>query len=107
MVAYPDKVTCDRETFLYSKLEARHFILQEYKPLKGIINPGPIYEFKEIERQVWGITKRKLLHYMTHKCECYEFGINAIIFFFILKYKLPGRRPPIPGTDIFVFSIKS
>ncbi|KAH1007105.1 hypothetical protein HUJ04_004381 [Dendroctonus ponderosae] len=49
MVAYPNKVTCDRETFLHSKLEARNFILQEYKPLKGIINPGPIYEFKEVE----------------------------------------------------------
>ncbi|KAL1513756.1 hypothetical protein ABEB36_003124 [Hypothenemus hampei] len=49
MVAYPNKVTCDRETFLHSKLEARNFILQEYKPLKGIINPGPIYEFKEME----------------------------------------------------------
>ncbi|KAJ8924439.1 hypothetical protein NQ315_007236 [Exocentrus adspersus] len=50
MVAYPNKVTCDRETFLYSKLEARNFILQEYKPLKGIVQPGPIYEFKEVER---------------------------------------------------------
>ncbi|XP_023310586.1 adenylate cyclase type 10-like [Anoplophora glabripennis] len=50
MVAYPNKVTCDRETFLYSKLEARNFILQEFKPLKGIVHPGPIYEFKEVER---------------------------------------------------------
>ncbi|XP_076268027.1 adenylate cyclase type 10-like [Rhynchophorus ferrugineus] len=49
MVAYPNKVTCDRETFLHSKLEAKNFILQEYKPLKGIVNPGPIYEFKEVE----------------------------------------------------------
>ncbi|XP_050306071.1 adenylate cyclase type 10-like isoform X2 [Anthonomus grandis grandis] len=49
MVAYPNKVTCDRETFLHSKLEARNFILQEYKPLKGIQNPGPVYEFKEVE----------------------------------------------------------
>lgn len=50
MVAYPNKVTCDRETFLHSKLEAKNFILQEYKPLKGIIAPGPIYEFKEVAR---------------------------------------------------------
>ncbi|CAG9762742.1 unnamed protein product [Ceutorhynchus assimilis] len=49
MVAYPNRVTCDRETFLHSKLEARNFILQEYKPLKGIVNPGPIYQFKEVE----------------------------------------------------------
>ncbi|XP_057665067.1 uncharacterized protein LOC130899276 [Diorhabda carinulata] len=49
MVAYPDKVTCDRETFLHSKLESRNFILQDYKPLKGIANPGPIYEFKGVQ----------------------------------------------------------
>lgn len=47
MVAYPTKVTCDRETFLHSKLEAGNFILQEHKDLKGIKNPGPVYEFKE------------------------------------------------------------
>ncbi|KAK4883887.1 hypothetical protein RN001_000158 [Aquatica leii] len=47
MIAYPGKVTCDRETFLHSKLDAKNFILQEAKPLKGIKNAGPIYEFKE------------------------------------------------------------
>lgn len=49
MVAYPNKVTCDRETFLRSKMEARHFILQEQKLLKGITNAGCVYEFKIIE----------------------------------------------------------
>lgn len=47
MVAYPDRVTCDRETFLHSKLDSRNFILQEHKDLKGISNPGPVYEFRE------------------------------------------------------------
>lgn len=49
MVAYPNKVTCDRETFLRSKLEARHFILQEQKLLKGISHVGCVYEFKIVE----------------------------------------------------------
>ncbi|CAG9856250.1 unnamed protein product [Phyllotreta striolata] len=49
MVAYPNKVTCDRETFLHSKLEPRNFVLQQPKLLKGIPNPGPIYQFKGIE----------------------------------------------------------
>lgn len=49
MVAYKNKVTCDRETFLHSKLESRHFVLQPFVPLKGISHPGPVYEFKEIE----------------------------------------------------------
>ncbi|KAF3423043.1 hypothetical protein E2986_13887 [Frieseomelitta varia] len=47
MVAYKDKVVCDRESFLHSHLEARHFILQEPRYLKGITNVGPIYEFQE------------------------------------------------------------
>lgn len=47
MVAYPDRVTCDRETFLHSKLDSRNFLLQEHKDLKGITNPGPVYEFRE------------------------------------------------------------
>ncbi|XP_076283495.1 adenylate cyclase type 10 [Lasioglossum baleicum] len=47
MVAYKDKVVCDRESFLHSHLEARHFILQEPRFLKGITNVGPIYEFQE------------------------------------------------------------
>ncbi|XP_053973137.1 adenylate cyclase type 10-like [Hylaeus volcanicus] len=47
MVAYRDRVVCDRESFLHSRLEARHFILQEPRYLKGISNVGPIYEFQE------------------------------------------------------------
>ncbi|KAB0803414.1 hypothetical protein PPYR_00384 [Photinus pyralis] len=47
MMAYPGIVTCDRETFLHSKLEAKKFVLQEPIPLKGITNVGPIYEFRE------------------------------------------------------------
>nr|XP_033321137.1 LOW QUALITY PROTEIN: adenylate cyclase type 10-like [Megalopta genalis] len=64
MVAYKDKVVCDRESFLHSHLEARHFILQEPRYLKGITNVGPIYEFQEQPKysmtdQVW--TKYPLL----------------------------------------------
>lgn len=47
MVNYPDRVACDSSTFQHSKLEAKFFLLQVYKPLKGITNPGPIYEFLE------------------------------------------------------------
>ncbi|CAG9563860.1 unnamed protein product [Danaus chrysippus] len=45
MMAYPNKVTCDKETFLKSKLNQECFKLVEIKPLKGICKPGPIYEF--------------------------------------------------------------
>ncbi|KYN26915.1 Adenylate cyclase type 10, partial [Trachymyrmex cornetzi] len=47
MVAYNNKVICDRESFLHSRLEARHFILQEPRHMKGITNVGPVYEFQE------------------------------------------------------------
>ncbi|XP_018049383.1 PREDICTED: adenylate cyclase type 10-like [Atta colombica] len=47
MVAYSNKVICDRESFLRSRLETRHFILQEPRHLKGITNVGPVYEFQE------------------------------------------------------------
>ncbi|XP_050456444.1 adenylate cyclase type 10-like [Cataglyphis hispanica] len=47
MVAYNNKVVCDRESFLHSRLEAKHFILQEPRHLKGITNVGPVYEFQE------------------------------------------------------------
>ncbi|XP_044763888.1 adenylate cyclase type 10-like isoform X2 [Coccinella septempunctata] len=47
MVNYPDRVACDSSTFQHSKLEAKYFLLQVYKPLKGISNPGPIYEYLE------------------------------------------------------------
>ncbi|KAJ3648252.1 hypothetical protein Zmor_020070 [Zophobas morio] len=49
MMAYKNKVTCDKATFLHSKLEANNFILQDYVPLKGISRPGPVYEFVEAD----------------------------------------------------------
>ncbi|XP_043285633.1 adenylate cyclase type 10-like [Venturia canescens] len=47
MCAYNNKVICDRDSFLHSRLPARHFVLQEPKHLKGITNVGPVYEFLE------------------------------------------------------------
>lgn len=47
MIAYPNRVVCDRETFIRSKLEGRNFILQEPKELKGLTNVGPVYKFVE------------------------------------------------------------
>ncbi|XP_053691913.1 adenylate cyclase type 10-like [Sabethes cyaneus] len=48
MMAYPNKVTCDKDTFMMSKLDPVHFVLQETIELKGLQNVGPIYEFKEV-----------------------------------------------------------
>ncbi|KAF7398544.1 hypothetical protein HZH66_006441 [Vespula vulgaris] len=47
MTVYKNKVVCDRDSFLHSQLEGIHFKLQEPRYLKGIIDVGPIYEFKE------------------------------------------------------------
>ncbi|KAL0869690.1 hypothetical protein ABMA27_005935 [Loxostege sticticalis] len=48
MMAFPMRVTCDKETFLRSKLDQEHFRMMEPKVLKGIAKPGPIYEFNKI-----------------------------------------------------------
>ncbi|CAH0695976.1 unnamed protein product [Spodoptera exigua] len=45
MMSYQNKVTCDKETFLRSKIEQEYFKQLESKPLKGIAKPGPVYEF--------------------------------------------------------------
>ncbi|XP_045537580.1 adenylate cyclase type 10-like [Papilio machaon] len=50
MTTYLDKVTCDKETFLKSKLDHDHFKLMEEKPLKGFAKPGPIYEYDRQRR---------------------------------------------------------
>lgn len=50
MCAYPNKVTCDRDTFLFSNLASTYFALQERRFLKGIENVGPIYEFTQEKR---------------------------------------------------------
>lgn len=50
MIAYPGKVTCDRDTFLFSNLASSFFTLQEQKALKGIESVGPIYEFTQEKR---------------------------------------------------------
>lgn len=47
MVAYKNKVVCDRACFLLSRLEAKHFILLPSQKLKGISDVGPVYEFSE------------------------------------------------------------
>lgn len=45
MTNYHGKICCDQETNYHSKLSQRQFQLQEEKGLKGIANPGKIYEF--------------------------------------------------------------
>lgn len=51
---FPNKVTCDLDTFLKSKLDARHFTLQDRKKPEGNTNTNTertdhecIYEYVE------------------------------------------------------------
>lgn len=44
MMTYVNKITCDKETFLRSKLKQEIFKLADSKPLKGFTKPEPIYE---------------------------------------------------------------
>lgn len=48
MMAYPNKVTCDKETYIRSNLSSMHFTAQKAKALKGLHNVGVVYEFLEV-----------------------------------------------------------
>lgn len=48
MMAYPNKVTCDKETFIASNLSSVHFTPQKMKALKGLHNVEVLYEFLEV-----------------------------------------------------------
>ncbi|XP_037073173.1 adenylate cyclase type 10-like [Pollicipes pollicipes] len=45
MTNYPGVVSCDEESYYHSHLPIQQFQKLEYKPLKGIPNPGNIYQF--------------------------------------------------------------
>ncbi|XP_060805393.1 adenylate cyclase type 10 isoform X1 [Amyelois transitella] len=48
MMVYPMRITCDKETFLRSKLDQDYFKLMEPRAIKGIASVGPIYEFNQL-----------------------------------------------------------
>jgi class 3 adenylate cyclase len=47
MAGYPGMVNCDALTMKCSDLSPDYFIAQAYKPLKGIKDPGVIYQYTE------------------------------------------------------------
>ena len=47
MAGYPGMVNCDSLTMKCSDLSPDYFIAQAYKPLKGIKDPGVIYQYTE------------------------------------------------------------
>lgn len=49
MMAYPNMITCERQTFLLSKMKFMFFSLKEHKYLKGIRRPGPVYEYQQFK----------------------------------------------------------
>ena len=46
MMYYPDKVTCDSETYHHSKIGKGNFIHLELKEMKGLSNVGIIRQFQ-------------------------------------------------------------
>ncbi|CAG9793301.1 unnamed protein product [Diatraea saccharalis] len=47
MCGFRNKITCDEATFIKSKMSSNGFTLQPQIELKGIIQPGKIYEYSE------------------------------------------------------------
>lgn len=49
MMHYPGKVTCDDDTFQWSRLPATHFEILATKRMKGLRNVGTIREFFDVD----------------------------------------------------------
>ncbi|XP_050679372.1 adenylate cyclase type 10-like isoform X2 [Leptidea sinapis] len=47
MCGFRNKITCDETTFIKSKMSSNGFTLQPATELKGIVNPGRIFEYTE------------------------------------------------------------
>ena len=52
MMHYPNRVTCDNDTFHHSKLHKSNFATMEVREMKGLQNVGIIREFTETVRSV-------------------------------------------------------
>ncbi|KAI0983565.1 hypothetical protein GJ496_000889 [Pomphorhynchus laevis] len=61
MVAYPNVVSCDKDTFLKSGLSSSSFLELESKDLKGLYNAGTIRAF-EGEPQIWAGELVDIIH---------------------------------------------
>ncbi|XP_061721074.1 uncharacterized protein LOC133527896 [Cydia pomonella] len=69
MTAYPNKLVCDKETFLRSKMDQDFFRLMEFIPMKGIQRPGPVYEFNKygsVNRYITANGQRPSLPFDVH-----------------------------------------
>ncbi|KAL6429124.1 hypothetical protein ACFW04_008123 [Cataglyphis niger] len=95
MVAYNNKVVCDRESFLHSRLEAKHFTLQEPRHLKGITNVGPVYEFQEQIKFIAPEVTWSNYPLLGREAEIKIFQemLTNMIEYFIRKGKLQQLRP--------------
>lgn len=53
MMHYPGVVSCDSETCYYSKLPAFYFNELPKKAMKGVKNPGVLYQFMANKQQMY------------------------------------------------------
>lgn len=89
-MAYPNVVTCDKETFVRSKLDLDFFRLMETKKLKGMKKPGPVYEFNKSGLVLQILLKHRvqdafgfaeMVQYVRHVCRgvCRQFSNNNAV----------------------------
>nr|XP_037873495.1 adenylate cyclase type 10 isoform X1 [Bombyx mori] len=80
MMAYPNVISCDKETFLKSKLNQEYFRVLEIKPLKGIAKPGPVYEFSMTGWSQRSVASKHPILGRTEELSQYEMYLhNAIL----------------------------
>ncbi|XP_045778992.1 adenylate cyclase type 10-like isoform X2 [Maniola jurtina] len=75
MCNFRNKITCDEATFVKSKMSSNGFTLQPPTELKGIIQPGKIYEYTE-EIRIKELFDISLIPPLLNRCDEMEYFEN-------------------------------
>ncbi|XP_050355214.1 adenylate cyclase type 10-like [Nymphalis io] len=77
MCGFRNKITCDEATFVKSKMSSNGFTLQPPTELKGIVQPGKIYEYTE-EIRAKELHNIPLTSPLLNRCDEMEYFENWI-----------------------------
>ncbi|XP_034836229.1 adenylate cyclase type 10-like isoform X1 [Maniola hyperantus] len=75
MCNFRNKITCDEATYIKSKMSSNGFTLQPPTELKGIIQPGKIYEYTE-EIRIKELFSISLMPPLLNRCDEMEYFEN-------------------------------
>lgn len=100
MCAYEDTVSCDKDTFLQSKMETKNFTLLKHKELKGLHAVGPVYSFKEIATAD-DPTKIELSKYPLIGCD----HLMRHYFDILLRFAEHHKNRNVSSVDVIIQNV--